>query len=152
MTLTNFLQKDKLPTKIELENKIKELGYDFKFLTEFEEFDDLHQIDSIDCVLNRNKTFVEISLNTTTEIISKFPSLKEDLSNKDFCISFTFGSDELVIACINVISIGLIDLNQSIVLYEDDEIFYTREMLIKDTTNSLQYYQDKTYNLSLIHI
>ena len=82
MTLINFVQKDKLPTKIELENKIYELGYDFKFLTKFEKFDNLNQIDSIDCVLNGNQTFVEIYFNPATEILSDFPNLKNNLSDK----------------------------------------------------------------------
>jgi hypothetical protein len=116
MTLINFVQKDKLPTKIELENKIKELGYDFKFLTDFVRFDNLNQIDTIDCKLNGTKTFLEIYINPATEILSDFPDLKEQLTDKDFGISFTFGSDELVSACINVISIGVIDLSKSIVL------------------------------------
>lgn len=147
MTLINFVQKDKLPTKIELENKIKELGYEFKFLTDFEKFDNLNQIDSIDCALNGNQTFVEIYLNSTTEILSDFPDLKKGLSDKDFGISFAFGSDELVSACINIISIGLIDLSQSIVLYADHEIYYTREMLIKDVANSLEYNREETYSI-----
>ena len=52
MTLINFVQKNKLPTKIELENRIKELGYNFKFLTDFDKFENLNKIDSIDCLLN----------------------------------------------------------------------------------------------------
>jgi hypothetical protein len=147
MTLINFVQKSKLPTKIEFENKIKELGYDFKFLTDFEKFDNLNQIDSIDCVLNGNQTFVEIYFNPATEILSDFPNLKKDLSDKDFGISFTFGSDELVSACINIISVGLIDLSQSVVLYADEEIFYSRKMLIQDISNSLEYNGEETYSI-----
>jgi hypothetical protein len=147
MTLINFVQEDKLPTKIELENKIIELGYDFKFLSDFEKFDSLNQIDSIDCVLNGNQSFVEIYFNSATEVLSDFPNLKKDLLDKDFGISFTFGSDELVSACINIISIGLIDLSQSIVLYADDEIYYTREMLIKDVSHSLEYKREETYSI-----
>ncbi len=145
--MINFVQKDKLPTKIELENKIKELGYDFKFLTDFEEFDNLNQIDSIDCVLNGNQTFVEIYINPATEILFDFPNLIKDLTDKDFGISFTFGADELVSACINIISIGLIDLSQSYVLYADEEIFYSRKMLIQDIENFLEYNGEETYSI-----
>ncbi|MEZ4802801.1 MAG: hypothetical protein R2797_08500 [Gelidibacter sp.] len=148
MTLINFVQKDNLPTKIELENKIKELGYKFRFLTEFEQFENLNQIDSIDCVLNGNEVFIEIYLNPVNEILSDFPDLKKDLTHKDFAISFTFGSDELVSACINIISIGLIDLSQSVVLYADDEIFYSREMLIQDISYILENKDDETYSIS----
>ena len=147
MTLINFVQKDKLPTKIELENKINDLGYDFKFLTKFENFDNLNQIDSIDCVLNGNQTFVEIYFNPATEILSDFPNLKNDLSDKDFGISFTFGADELVSACINIISVGLIDLSQSVVLYADEEIFYSRKMLIQDIESCLEYNGKETYSI-----
>jgi len=147
MTLINFVQKSKLPTKNELEKKIQELGYNFKFLTDFEKFDNLNQIDSIVCELNGAETFVEIYLNPITEILADFPSLKKDLTDKDFGISFTFGSDELVSACINLISIGLIDLCKSIVLYADDEIFYTKEMLIEDIETCLENNGVETYSI-----
>ncbi|WP_179020371.1 hypothetical protein [Winogradskyella forsetii] len=147
MTLINFVQKDNLPTKIELENKIKELGYEFRFLTEFEQFENLNQIDSIDCVLNGNETFIEIYLNPANEILSDFPHLKKDLTEKDFAISFTFGADELVSACINLISIGLIDLSQAVVLYADDEIFYSREMFIQDISYGFENEEDETYSI-----
>ncbi|MDN3596023.1 hypothetical protein [Zunongwangia endophytica] len=152
MTLINFVQKSKLPTKTELEDKIKEIGYDFKFLNDFEKFDDFNQIDSIDCVLNGNQTFVEIYFNPATEIISDFPNLKKDLSDKDFGISFTSGSDELVSACISIISVGLIDLSESVVLYADEEKLYSRKMLIQDISNSLEYNTEETNRIIKKHI
>lgn len=82
MTLINFVQKDKLPRQNELENKIRELGYNFKFLTDFVKFENLNQIDSIDCERNGNQTFVEIYLNPG-EILTDYPGLKKDLSDKD---------------------------------------------------------------------
>ncbi|WP_346882462.1 hypothetical protein [uncultured Algibacter sp.] len=147
MSLINFVQKNKLPTKIELENRIKELGYDFKFLTDFDTFDNLNKIDTIDCLLNGNKIFVEIYLNPITEILSDFPNLKKDLSDKNFGISFSFGSEELVCACINIISIGLMDLSQSIVFYADDEVFCTRKMLIDDIEAFLDHNIEGTYSI-----
>lgn len=147
MTLINFVKKNKLQTKIALENKIKELGYDFKFLTDFKKLENLNQIDSIYCELNGNATFIEIYLYPKKEIIFNFPDLKKQFSDKNFGISFTLDSNELVSACINLISIGLIDLSESIVFYVDDEIIYSREMLIQDTSKSLDYIENEIYSI-----
>lgn len=147
MTLINFVKKTELPTKNELENKIRELGYDFRFLTEFERLDNLNNAESLDCELNGAKTYLEIYLNPATEILSDFPNLKKDLSDKDLGISFTFGSEELVSACINIISIGLIDLSKSIVLYTDDEVIYSRKMLIQETSDFLDYIENEAYSI-----
>lgn len=139
MTLINFVRKTELPTKIELENKIKDLGYDFEFLTDFEKLNHLNQIDSIECRLNGTKMLIEIYFDSLEEIISDFPELKNQLTNKDLGISFISGSDQLVSACINIISIGLIDLCASIVFYADDAKIYSRDMLIQDTSESLDH-------------
>lgn len=147
MTLINFVLKDKLPTKIELENKIKELGYDFKFLTDFEKFDKLDQIESIICELNGNQTFIEVYFDTANKILYNFPNLKKDISEIYFGISFTYRSNELVSACVNIISIGLIDLSQSIVFYADDDVFYTRQMLIQEISMSLDYIENETHSI-----
>lgn len=147
MTLINFVQNAKLPTKNELENKIKELGYNFKFLSDFEKFDAINKMDSIACELNGIQTFVQMHQNPAKEILSNLPNLKEDVSNKDLAISFTVSSDEAVKSSIHIISIGLIDLSQSIVLQSNDKIFYSREMLLQDTSNSFKYNGTETSSI-----
>ncbi|MFC6859606.1 hypothetical protein [Zunongwangia atlantica] len=82
---------------------------------------------------------IEIYFDPLEEIISYFPELKNQLTNKDLEISFISGSDQLVSACINIISIGLIDLCDSIVFYADDAKIYSRDMLIQDTSESLDH-------------
>lgn len=152
MTLINFVRKTELPTKIELENKIKDLGYDFEFLTDFEKLDHLNQIDSIECRLNGTKILIEIYFDPLEEIISDFPELKNQLTNKDLGISFISGSDQLVSACINIISIGLIDLCKSIVFYADDAKIYSRDMLIQDTSESLDHIKKQMDSISKVII
>ena len=152
MTLINFVRKTELPTKIELEKKIKDLGYDFEFLTDFEKLDHLNQIDSIECRLNGTKILIEIYFDPVEEFISDFPELKNQLTNKDLGISFISGSDQLVSACINIISIGLIDLCKSIVFYADDAKIYSRDMLIQDTSESLDHIKKQMDSISKVII
>jgi hypothetical protein len=144
-TLINFIQYSELPTKIELENKINEFDYNFKFISEFEKFDNLNKIDSIKCELNGQQTFVKMHQNFATEIISNLPYLKEELQHKDFGISFVFSSDNTVCTSLHIISLGLAELCQSIVLHTDEKKFYTKEMLIKNISNSLKYNEEEVY-------
>jgi hypothetical protein len=137
-TLINFLQYSELPSKNELENKISEFGYNFKFISEFEKFDNLNQIDSIECKLNGHQTFVQIHHNPAIEDLTNITYLKEELINKDCAISFPFSPVKIVCASMHIISLGLIELCQSNVLHAHDRIFYTRETLIQNISNSLK--------------
>ena len=139
LTLINFLQYSELPTKIELENKINEFGYNFKFVSKFEQFDNLNQIDSIECELNGQQTVVKIHHNLATEILANLSYPLEKMQSKDFGISFPFCSDKTARASMLIISLGLTELCQSIVLDADEKKFYTREMLITNISNSLKY-------------
>jgi hypothetical protein len=147
-TLINFLHYSELPTKNELENKISEFGYNFKFVSEFEKFDNLNQIDSIECKLNEQQTFVQIHHSPAIEVLAEITDLKEELTNKDCAISFPLSSDKIVCASMHIISLGLIELCQSNVLHAHDRVFYTRETLIQNISNSLKYNGVEMHNNS----
>jgi hypothetical protein len=145
-TLINFLQYSELPTKNELENKIRAFGYNFKFVSEFEKFDNLNQIDFIECKLNGQQVFVQIHHSPAIEILANITYLKEELTHKDCAISFPFSSNKIVHASVHIISLGLIELCQSKALYAHERIFYTREMLIKNISNLYKSNVVEKYN------
>jgi hypothetical protein len=147
-TLINFLHYSELPTKNELENKISEFGYNFKFVSEFEKFDNLHQIDSIECKLNGQQTFVQIRHSPAIEVLANLPDLKKELPHKDCGISFPFRLDKIVCTSMHIISLGLIEPCQSNVLHAHDKILYTRGILNQNISNSLKYNDVKRHKNS----
>ena len=79
MTMTAFINKAKIPTKLQLETQIKTLGYNFRFTENFTRFDEFDG----DCELNGQKTFFEVYFLKKEEVISEMPSLDKDLEDFD---------------------------------------------------------------------
>ena len=126
MTITAFLQEARIPTKTQLEAEIEKLGYNFKFI---EDFDKLDQFSGV-CELDGIKTFVELFGEEKEVILQDFQLTNEYLIDYDYALSFIEGSDYIQGACVGIILIVLIDICDSKVIYQDDQIWYTREMLI----------------------
>ncbi|SER11942.1 hypothetical protein SAMN05421824_3052 [Hyunsoonleella jejuensis] len=130
MTQVAFLKKADLPNKIEIEESIRQLGYEFEILDDFENF---YGIDGIECTINGQKTFFEIYFNNPNEIISESEFIKKDLTDQDIAVSFIWGADFAAGASIGLISVALIDKCNALIYYLDDEIAYSKEMLLNDT-------------------
>jgi hypothetical protein len=117
-----------LPSREQLESAIRNAGYDFVFLEEFTRFEDLS--DGISCQIKGNKTFVQMHQDTAEKVLQDYPSFKDSIGNADHAISFSWGADIAAAAAIAVLSIALIDCSKAVVIYADDEMLYTREMLV----------------------
>lgn len=127
MTMIAFINKAKIPSKLELETQIRILGYNFKFNENFNLFDEFGG----DCELNGQKTFLEVYFIKKEEV-DDISSLNEDLDNYDSAFSFIWGADSIAGACISIISVALMDLCHSKVLVEDFEVWYDREKLLAE--------------------
>jgi hypothetical protein len=134
MTQVAFLGKADIPTKTQIEETIQGLGYDFKILDDPE---NITELDGISCSINGHETFFETYFEQPTEIANNCDWIKPDLTNQDLAISFVWGADFAAGACIGLISIALIDKGQALVYYLDDEMKYSREMLVADTPQFL---------------
>ena len=130
MTQVAFLRKAHIPTKTQIEETIQGLGYDFKILGDSENITELH---GLSCSINGHETFFETYFDQPTEITNDWNWIKPDLTNQDSAISFVWGVDFAAGACIGLISIALIDTGQALIYYLDDEMKYSREMLVADT-------------------
>ena len=135
MTQTAFLKKTDLPTKSEIEQSIRELGYNFEILDDFESF---YGVDGIECTINGQKTFFEIYFNNPNEITVESDFIIKDLTDQDTAVSFIWGADFAAGMSIGLISVVLIDKCQALVYYLDDEIAFTKEMLLSDTSEFLK--------------
>ncbi|MBJ7880985.1 hypothetical protein [Gelidibacter salicanalis] len=127
MTIIAFINKAKIPSKLELEAQIRTLGYNFKFNENFNLFDEFGG----DCELNGQKTFIEVYFIKKEEL-DDLSSLDEDLESYDSAFSFIWGADSIAGACISIISVALIDLCNSKILFEDFEVWYDREKLLNE--------------------
>ena len=134
MTQVAFLRKVDIPTKTEIEVIIKGIGYDFKIL---EDSENITELDGLSCSINGHETFFETYFDKPEEITEDCEWIKPDLTNQDTVISFIWGADFAAGACIGLISIALIDKGKALVYYLDDEMKYTREMLVADTPQFL---------------
>lgn len=129
MTQVAFLKKADIPTKSKIEERINMLGYEFKIL---EEFDTLYGRDGLSCSINGYKTYFEIYFEEPSEIINEFEWIEKDLTDEDIAVSFLWGSDFAAGACIGLVSIALIDICNALIYYLDDEMEYSRQMLLDD--------------------
>lgn len=128
MTMTAFIDKAKTPTKSELETHIKTLGYNLKFDEDFNLF---HEFGG-DCELDNKKTFFEVYFLKKEEAINDMPFLNQNLDNYDSAFSFIWGADAIAGGCISIISVALMDLADSKVVFEDFEVWYERQQLLEE--------------------
>ena len=135
MTQMAFLRKAEIPTKQKIQESINSLGYDFKIMDDFETF---YDVDGLTCKINGHETWFEIYFHTIDEIADDIEWIKPDLTDQDTAISFIWGANLAAGACIGLVSVALIDLSNALVYYMDDEMPYTREMLISDTPEYLK--------------
>ncbi len=135
MTQVAFLKKADLPTKTEIEEIICDFGYDFEIIDEFESFQEL---DGLQCKINGQTTFFEVYLNEPNEITQDFDFIAKDLSDQDKAVSFVRGADFAAGAVIGLICVALIIRCNALVYYLDDEIVYSKEMLLSDIPEFLK--------------
>ena len=135
MTQIAFLNKADLPTKSQIEKSVCELGYEFKIYDNFENF---YGIDGIECSINGHKTFFEIYFNHPSEVVNTSDSITTEITDQDTAVSFIWGADYAAGASIGLISITLIEISKALIYYMDDDIKYSKEMLLKDTPKFLK--------------
>jgi hypothetical protein len=137
MTQIAFLRKADLPTNKQIQDTIQKLGYDFKILSGLEKQIDQ---DGLECSINGHQTYFETYVDVANNAISENEAdwITPDMTNQDAAISFIWGADFAAGACIGLISTALTDLSNALVYYMDDQIKYTREMLLADTPQFLE--------------
>ena len=143
MTQVAFLRKADIPTKTEIESVIKGLGYDFKILDDSE---NIVELGGLSCSINGHETFFETYFGQPKEITNDCDWIKPDLTNQDIALSFVWGADFAAGTCIGLISIALIDKGQALIYYLDDEMKYTREMLVADLPQFLNELEKQNIN------
>ena len=128
MTMMAFVDQAKMPTKLELEHHIKLLGFAFEFNENFNLFTEFEG----NCELDGHKTYFEVHFISKESIIDTPLFLDKDLQSYDYAFSFNWGADPIAGACISIISVALMDLCNSKVVFEDFKIWYDRQELLEE--------------------
>ena len=143
MTQIAFLRKADMPTNKQIQDTIQKIGYEFEILSGLEKQIDQ---DGLECSINGHQTYFETYVAVADNAISENEAdwMKPDITNQDTVISFVWGADFAAGACIGLISIALIDLSNALVYYMDDQMKYTKEMLLADTPQFLEELKKQT--------
>jgi len=136
MTQIVFLRKADIPTNGQIQETIQKLGYDFKILSGPEKQIDQ---DGLECSIDGHQTYFETYVDLADNAIADHEAdwIKPDITNQDSAISFVWGADFAAGACIGLISLVLIDHCYALVYYMDDQMKYSKEMLLADTPQFL---------------
>lgn len=131
MSQIAFLRKAAIPTNEQIQRSIQALGYDFNILSGLEK-----QIgdDGLECSINGQQTYLDTYFNTADDAINNHDAdwIKPDITDQDTAITFVWGADFAAGASIGLISVALTDLSNALIYYMDDQMKYTREMLLDD--------------------
>lgn len=131
MTQIAFLRKVNIPTNGQIQDIIQKLGYDFKILSGLEKKIDQN---GLECSINGHRTYFETYVAPAEVTITDSGAewVKPDITNQDTAILFVWGADFSAGACIGLISIALTELSNALVYYMDDQMKYTKEILLAD--------------------
>jgi len=135
MTQVAILKKEDFPKLSKIEEDIQVLGYDFKFAKTTNQ---LLSGDGIECSINGNNTYFETYIEEVNKLILESKFIAPDVEDEDTALAFVWGSDFAAGASIGLISIALIDNCNAKIYYLDDEMKYTKQMLINDTPQFLE--------------
>ncbi|WP_110311413.1 hypothetical protein [Dysgonomonas alginatilytica] len=133
MTQIALLKKAEIPTNKQIQEAIQNMGYDFKI---FENLEKKIDQNGLNCNINGQQTYFETYLVNADEVDESW--IKTDLTNEDSAILFVWGADFAAAVCIGLISVVLIDQSKALIYYMDDQMRYTKEMLIADTSQILE--------------
>ncbi len=149
MTQIAFLKKADIPINEQIQQTIRQLGYDFRILGDLKSRIDESELK---CQINGKDAHFEVYIDSATNARNEAGWMIPDLTDQDTAVSFVWGANYAAGTCIGLVSIALIDLCNALVYYMDDQMRYTREMLVADTPQFLNELekQDK-FQIDQIH-
>jgi len=132
---TAFLDKSRVPDRVQLEEAIRGLGFDLTIDEFYRPFDCSGYLP---CVLKGKKSGFEIYFESPDEAVQSSPLLKETVGSRDCAICFRWGGDMSECACVLIVSAALAKYFGAVVHYQGDDLLYTAEQLIEEAKGALQ--------------
>jgi hypothetical protein len=134
MTQIAFFKKADIPINEQIQQRIRQLGYDFRILGDLKSRIDESELK---CQINGRDAYFEVYIDSATNATNDAGWTIADLTDQDTAVSFVWGADYAAGACVGLVSIALIDHCNALVYYMDDQKRYTRDMLVADTPQFL---------------
>ena len=131
---TAYLKKELIPDRSSLQSAIDSLGFKLKIDSSYVPFESKG---FLPCTLNEKDAGFEIYFESASEVVKDFPHLVENIGARDAAISFRWGGNMLECACVLIVSAALAKLFDAVVHYQDDDLLYTPDKLIKDAKSAL---------------
>jgi len=118
-----------IPTIDEIATHIESLGYEFEVL---QEFANSKTSVSYSFLLNGRSAFVEVSSCQPEALYDEYEWIKEDVTDQDFILSMIHDGIDEDVACVNLISVTLIDKSQAFIYFLGNQTIHTRESLLAE--------------------
>jgi len=138
MTQIAFFNSENAPSSKQIEDHIQALGYNFKFQTQFE---NISTTNELNCTIEETEGQFVFDIEAPSETLEENDWINISQNEFNKVIIFNWGADYSAGAIIGLISLALIEFCNSKVYYLDDEMEYTKQMLLDDTPQFLNEIQ-----------
>jgi len=128
-----LVRETDIPTIDEIATHIQTLGYDFEVL---QEFANSETSISYSFLLNGRSAFVEVGSCQPEALYDEYEWIKEDVTDQDFILSMIHSGIDEDVACVNLISIALIDKSQAFIYFLGNQTIHTRGTLLAEICES----------------
>ncbi len=124
-----FLQKQRVPTKASWQAAVDSLGLPLRLSPDL---DPIHDTGFSPSEIKGLKSGFEIYSAPADAHLQDQVELAKVVGNRDWCISFRWGSDMNECACVLAASAGLVRLCDGVAYYVDDNLTYDLKGLLED--------------------
>ena len=132
---TAYVARGNVPNRATLQAAVDSLGFDCKIDSFYVPF---QCSGFLPCVLTGRNSGFEIDFESARAVMSDFPTLAENVGDRDIAITFRWGGDMAECACVLIVSAALAKTCEAIVHYQDDDILYSGEQLVEEARAALQ--------------
>ena len=124
-----FIKKANVPSREDWQKSIEESGYKMSLDEDLKAFE---SSGFVPCKLDDIESGFEINYETTETYIETYPTIKEKLTDQDYCITFRLGSSTDEYTCVLIASLALLRTKDAIIYDPADDMFYTQKQLEDD--------------------
>jgi hypothetical protein len=124
-----YLEKLRVPDRASWQATLDSLGLPLRL---YPALDPIHDTGFSPSEIKGQQSGFEIYSEPAAEYLQGQPELAKVVGNRDWCISFRWGSDINECACVMAASAGLVKLCDAVAHAPDDNIIYDLEHLLED--------------------
>lgn len=134
LELHAFLVKRSVPLRTQWQAAITELGFGMQIDPKLERFTNSG---FVPCKLAVKDSGFEIYYDPADELLTAYPHIKDKIAERDYSISFRWGSDMSEYGCIAIASAALAKSFNALIYYPSDDLFFGFDDLILEAKYAL---------------